>query len=106
GTDANGCTNCSDSLAFSGVGLTETLNFPFSLYPNPNNGTFTIQPTDPLLVGVFDVMIADMTGRVIYEEKSAYGNKAIQLVHINSGAYHLIIHHNGLLSVSKLLVTK
>ncbi|MGR6087648.1 MAG: T9SS type A sorting domain-containing protein [Arcticibacter sp.] len=105
GTDANGCTNCSDSLAFSGVGLNETPNFPFSLYPNPNNGTFTIKPIDPGTVGRFDIIVADMTGRVIYFEKSAYGTRNIQLTNITSGAYQLITRHNGLQSISKLIVT-
>ena len=106
GTDANGCTNCSDSLAFSGVGLAENPHFPFSIYPNPNNGTFNIQPMDPRQVGIFDIIITDMTGRVIYDEKSIYGNRAIHLDNIISGAYQLIIRHNGLQSVSKLVVTK
>ena len=61
---------------------------------------------DPRKVGVFDFTITDMTGRMIYDEKSIYGNRAIHLDNIISGAYQLIIRHNGLQSVSKLVVTK
>ncbi len=62
GTDANGCENCSDTLAFVNVGLVENAASGFQLYPNPSHGRFSIlfsKTEERTLV------ISDISGRII-----------------------------------------
>jgi uncharacterized membrane protein len=106
GTDSNGCTNCSDSLVFSGVGLNEHLDFSFSIFPNPSNGSFTIKPDFPENAGEYDLSVADLAGRVIYLEKTVTGTRDIHLPNITPGTYQIIFRQNGKQSISKLIVTR
>jgi PKD repeat protein len=106
GTDSNGCTNCSDSLVFSGVGLNEHLDFSFSIFPNPSNGSFTIKPDFPENAGEYDLSVADLAGRVIYLEKTVTGTRDIHLPNITPGTYQIIFQQNGKQSISKLIVTR
>jgi hypothetical protein len=62
GTDANGCENCSDTLAFVNVGLVENAASGFQLYPNPSHGRFTLLFTS---VDNRTLMISDIAGRLV-----------------------------------------
>jgi hypothetical protein len=62
----------------------------FSLYPNPNNGSFTIESGE--LSGSFVIDMIDITGRVVYSkqfEMSSNENKAINSTDLNPSVYIL-----------------
>jgi len=49
------------------VGINEINTFNLSLYPNPNNGVFTIQNGESTLNA--DVILMDITGKVVYQKR-------------------------------------
>ncbi len=62
-TDTNGCKSKSDSICFSFAGINEiTPNQSIILFPNPNNGTFTLHSSLPILHS--QLIITDLLGRI------------------------------------------
>lgn len=78
-TDTNGCTGVSDSVAFSDLAVrsVNTSETNMSLYPNPNNGSFTLSGT----CGYFDktalIEITDVTGKTLVQMKTPVQNGII-----------------------------
>ena len=59
-----------------------------TLYPNPNNGSFTISASG--LVG--DVRVTNVTGQVVYSGvANAFGKTEVQLPNVPSGVY--VVHY-------------
>jgi hypothetical protein len=110
-TDGNSCTNSiTDSLnvdVCSGIAAS-TLAANVSIYPNPNDGTFTM-----LFNSTFSdlvITITDMQGRVIYSsvENNAFTGyvKHISLENESPGMYLLYINTNGEQRTEKISVQK
>lgn len=59
-TDINGCTNTSTDLVINGQS-----SFTPYIYPNPNDGRFTIRFYSIWQNGKFTVRVSDMTGRLV-----------------------------------------
>jgi len=79
----------------------------FAIYPNPNNGTFTIEGSPATGDETNTILtITDLSGRVIYNNKIAttngvileqlslgnYLKDGIYLVNISSGSAHSVFH--------------
>ncbi|MBL7718908.1 MAG: T9SS type A sorting domain-containing protein [Flavipsychrobacter sp.] len=73
--DSNGCAATSPSVPVS-VGKLEG-GASWSLYPNPNNGAFTLQRTIPGSEAV-QLTVADVTGRVVYGEAGIVKNGTLE----------------------------
>jgi len=77
-TDANGCQGNSDTVTVDDLAVQNVNSFEanVSLYPNPNSGTFTLSGT-----GFYDntawIEVADITGRVVLQEKIDIKNSTI-----------------------------
>lgn len=84
-TDANGCQTL-DSFQVQNLMNAEAPsidNMVFSLYPNPNNGSFNVTlPTDE----IFQTYIIDAQGRIVFEA-ILEGNQPLTLG-LASGKYH------------------
>jgi PKD repeat protein len=104
GTDANGCVNCSDTLAFSGVGIDEIPFDPFSLSPNPNNGTFFITIHSQLIGHPWDLSVRDFTGRLVMLKSDLVGNHSVTLLNVQQGLYCITISQKGMDYQKKILV--
>ncbi len=110
-TDGNSCTNSiTDSLnvdVCAGIAAL-TLTGSVSIYPNPNEGTFTILLNSTISELV--ITITDMQGRVVYSsiENNAFTGyvKQISLENESSGLYLLHINANGEQLVEKISVQK
>jgi hypothetical protein len=50
------------------VGVNEAENIDFAIYPNPNNGEFTI--ANEGVTGDYLIEIVDVTGKVVYSENA------------------------------------
>ena len=77
-----------DPITTSVNELTATGNF--ELYPNPNNGTFSIVTAE--LSGTFNIDMIDLSGRVVYSqqiEMSSNETKVINTNDLNTGVYIL-----------------
>lgn len=77
----------------------------FSIYPNPNNGTFTIKMNAPNSDKI-NVSVYDMRGREVYKnrfEANAQFENSIDLGAVNAGVY-LININDGLRTITKKIV--
>jgi hypothetical protein len=111
-TDTNGCTSISDTvcLEIRGTGIQEiNNNNAIALYPNPNNGSFTISNLHPARAGgIYDLRIRDITGRTIYSQRLADNTNQIYLPdNICNGIYFWeLINNCGILANGKLGIMK
>ena len=110
-TDVNGCEGM-DSVSIqvnACVGLAENiLANGVSVYPNPNNGNFTLGVNAN--VGALTIKITDMQGRVVYasvdKNVSAGFVKQISLDTQSSGMYLMHIIANGEQTTEKISINK
>jgi Secretion system C-terminal sorting domain len=110
-TDANGCSNIATVIVQVNacVGFVEhTLANGVSVYPNPNNGSFTLSVNAN--VGDLTIKITDMQGRVVYASVENNVNagfvKQISLDTQSSGMYLMHIIANGEQRTEKIAVQK
>jgi len=63
-----------------------------SVYPNPNDGTFTIENLHPGGIGViYDLQITDLSGRIIFSYHNITNNKETFTLPLSNGIYFLNI---------------
>jgi hypothetical protein len=77
----------------------------FSLYPNPNKGSFTIEFKE--LANSFSVEVYDVTGKTIYEnnyDQSANPSQMINLDNVNRGIYFINVKSDKGLVTKKLVI--
>ena len=110
-TDANGCSNIATVIVQVNacVGFVEnTLANGVSVYPNPNNGSFTLSVNAN--VADLIIKITDMQGRVVYASVENNVNagfvKQISLDTQSSGMYLMHIITNGEQQTKKIAVQK
>ncbi len=85
---------------------TEIKSSPFSIYPNPNNGLFTIT-TGGGKEDQFSVNVYDNVGRLVYESRSAFSVfTEIDLSNLNQGIYMVQILSEQESFVTKLVIEK
>lgn len=73
------------------------------LYPNPNNGQFTIDAKD----GYSTIIITDVTGRVVYNESNEVavaGRKEINLSEFGAGTYFVNVTSGVKVTTKKVVV--
>lgn len=105
-TDANNCSGIDSQnvVVQSCVGIKETGQTTFwSVYPNPGNENIWVQVEDAN--SGFEVLICDITGRIVYERKEGKGVQKIK-VDISkwpSGMYFVKLRLNGAISIKKIV---
>jgi len=77
----------------------------FNLYPNPNNGRFTIDFTTLMEADNFTITIVDLIGKTVYREELSKEDSSRQfdLSHLYSGTYIVIIAANQILLTQKFI---
>ncbi|MFN4234759.1 MAG: choice-of-anchor I family protein [Bacteroidia bacterium] len=81
----NGCTRTSFCLTVNSVGLEETQNqYSLSIYPNPNNGKFTVECSK-----LVDIEIFDAIGRSILKKQVTTNREQIDLGNVQNGIYFI-----------------
>jgi hypothetical protein len=110
-TDANGCTNTATSTITVSVCASvadQTFENGVNVFPNPNNGVFTIQTNAN--IGELVIEITDMQGRVVYssvENDVQVGfAKQIDLETESAGLYLMHMTANGQQWTTKIAVQK
>ena len=108
-TDANsGCETESEAVDFTLiVGVVESGNFEFEIYPNPTEGMLTlrlVQPTASPLIG--DVL--DMAGRTVLSSLQVAGASqvTIHLEALETGAYMVQLSTNEGFIASKMVLKR
>jgi hypothetical protein len=77
----------------------------FSIYPNPNKGSFTIEFKE--LANSFSVEVYDVTGKTIFEnnyDQSANPSQMINLDNVNRGIYFINVKCDKGLVTKKLVI--
>ncbi len=79
-----------------------------NLYPNPNNGIFTISLLNSFLTGENEVFITTLEGKTIYRGilNQEDQEKLFELTEFNPGIYILIIKNDKIFFTKKLIITK
>ena len=84
---------------------TSFLQSNFAFYPNPNNGTFSLQFKE--IVSDFNIEIFDTTGKVIFTQ-AFYQNsdlvKEIRIESISKGIYFINVKTNEALITKKIII--
>lgn len=89
-TDANGCTTTTQVIVSSQVGIEESDNFSFTIYPNPTSGVFTLSVTGN---EVNTIRILDASGRVVMHINGASNTTEIDLSDMQCGIYFVQIQN-------------
>jgi len=83
------------------VGEEEIKLNSFQMYPNPSNGAFYLKREE---YNQFNVIICDISGRVVYESYGHYGKELLVQAYLPSGVYFVnVISESGELA-QKLLI--
>jgi hypothetical protein len=77
----------------------------FKLYPNPNNGLFSIEFIKPIQNEKSEILITDLSGKQVYnglflKEETI---KQIDISYFKSGIYMLMIIYKGILVTKKII---
>ena len=77
----------------------------FNLYPNPNDGRFSIAFTTLLEADIFTVSVVDLIGKTVYREELSKDESTRQfdLSHLKNGIYILMISANQILLTQKFI---
>ncbi|MEW6469010.1 MAG: PKD domain-containing protein [Bacteroidota bacterium] len=107
-TDANGCSACSGPYNAIFTGMDDPLTQgTFTIYPNPNNGQFTLS----FELGTEDNYMLELTdalGQVVYSESlpgfSGKYTRYFDLTQYGSGVYMITLRNTKDQSVKKVIV--
>lgn len=92
-------------LTTTALGNETFLENEFSLYPNPNKGSFTIEFKE--LANSFAVEVYDVTGKTIYENNYEQSSNLVQVINLDnptSGVYFVNIKSDGGVVTKKLII--
>lgn len=96
------CTDTTNCLTVSTVGLSEnTVNDLISVYPNPNNGTFTINGGADS-----ELEISDLNGRVVKRIRLTEAATEIELSNEKNGVYFVKCMKDGQFTIKRIIVQK
>lgn len=102
-TNSNGCT-ASSAIALTVAGCVGLANVDgtdaLSVYPNPNNGSFTIE----LVNGSSkNIQVTDVTGRVVSSTVTSDDKAEINISNLASGVYYVKVQSNNKSEVIKVV---
>lgn len=106
-TDSNGCTDTSLPIVVSGIHSSAINNSLISVYPNPNNGTFSVamNSTKP---DKYSIKLIDVMGSICLQDEwiltSGTSIKNLNLEKAAKGIYLLMINNGNESATLKVLV--
>jgi len=100
-TDQNGCSAVSEPVTWLITGVRGHEATSVNVYPNPNNGTFTIEMTSSVLLGY---QLFDAVGKLIESTPRSSTTGHITVSGISSGVYFLKVETENGVVVKKVVV--
>lgn len=103
-TDNMKASSTSSTLGLTVTKFHEAMEY-FNLYPNPNDGRFSIDFTTLLDADNFTVTVVDLIGKTLFREELTKDERThqVDLSHLNSGIYVLMISADEILLTQKLI---
>ncbi len=102
-TDAYGCTASKDILIhFNNSAIADS----FTIFPNPNNGNFTIQPVKGSAV-IGQMRLFDRNGKVVWKNEencTVFGSKQLSIEGVSGGTYYLVTENTSSRSVNPVVI--
>jgi hypothetical protein len=101
GTDANGCSNVATITqnVSACTSITTLLNDDaIKLYPNPNNGLFTIE-----LTSLSKVTVTNALGQIVISETFEAGNHNLDIINQSNGVYFVKVIENNKQQIIKVI---
>ncbi len=96
-------TDTSNCIVINSVGIKDNVaNAAVHLYPNPNNGVFTLDVNNESA----DVQIMDLLGNTIYSAKHTKGSVTLNLSDVASGVYLIKVNSNKVQTTNRLIINK
>lgn len=96
----NGCTDTSNCVAISTIGLSENLDATISVFPNPATTTLTIQNTSNA-AAVFSLM--DASGKVLRTVSTSDEKIQWNIEQLPAGIYSLTVNYTHAVNVFKVV---
>lgn len=88
--------------AFDATSITELFSNKLSVFPNPTNGEITIDSRE---INANQIVISDMSGRVVYDESNPVSGRTINLRSYGTGIYNIsVTDEAGDIRTSKVVV--
>jgi hypothetical protein len=91
-----------------GIEETNANSNNLNVFPNPSSGKFKLQLTESGGPQYFDMLVTDISGRLIYQEHfkniSAFTDKEIDITGINKGIYFLKLVNDKSSACEKLII--
>ena len=85
--------------------IAEKSTFDFNLYPNPNNGVFTIQ-LDASFSSATHLLVTDISGRIVHTSEHLGNSLTLNLGDVSNGTYLVQINANGTTVTKRISVQK
>jgi uncharacterized delta-60 repeat protein len=100
--DSLGCSTASSAVTVADVGINELDALQMNIYPNPNNGMFTVHA---IASSAIELRLVNITGQVVYKEQLGTGeiHKQFDLSYAK-GVYYLQLITGKGISVKKIVV--
>jgi hypothetical protein len=88
-------------VEFTGVNELNSQQHHLEVFPNPNNGKFTIVPTSN--VRLTEIKVLDVLGRTV--NKQSYTNNLMDISILERGVYYILAEdENGLSHTTKMIL--
>ena len=97
------CTNISPCESVNNVGININNEIDYVLYPNPNDGSFTLERSSGN--DQAEIIIYDLSGKEVYSDTWKSGRKKNIECNLSSGYYHMhIIISNKVDEVREIII--
>ncbi len=103
-TDTNGCIATIEVIIDNVTGIAELEVVEFDIYPNPTNGSFSIQSTG--LNGKTVIEVLDASGRLVLRLERNFIGQPVQfdLNGVETGFYHIVLRNGAKFGSKRMLV--
>lgn len=105
GTDANGCENTAvvtqSVSSCTGIDNVSYSNYNVAVYPNPNNGSFTIELSQVNSNSTIEVI--NLLGEVVYTAITSNEKTQVNINNVNTGVYFVRIKDSSTTRIQKIV---
>ena len=103
-TDNMKSSSTSAALEFQITKYNENREY-FNLYPNPNNGTFSIDFSTGIKADIYTLTVINIAGKTVHRENISgeSGNTNFNLSHLEAGTYIIMIRSNLIVATAKFI---